>query len=135
MNQLDLVSGSYTFILFHFYSFIHQTDFQFVSSSALAIAEPPRETYGDDDSDSMTGSTLSLNRPGKCDLFHLFLSYNFRFIIVVIFDPFILFKGVSNNHGPNHSAATTSASSSSPSSSFTPSSNSVSSNYAYTGRP
>ena len=35
--------------------------------SALAIAEPPRETYGDDDSDSMTGSTLSLNRPGKCD--------------------------------------------------------------------
>ncbi|XP_046455559.1 serine/threonine-protein kinase Tao-like [Daphnia pulex] len=74
--------------------------------SALAIAEPPRETYGDDDSDSMTGSTLSLNRPG-----------------------------VSNNHGPNHSVATTSASSSSQSSSFTPSSNSVSSNYAYTGRP
>jgi hypothetical protein len=35
--------------------------------SALAIAEPPRETYGDDDSDSMTGSTLSLNRPGKCE--------------------------------------------------------------------
>nr|CAH0110741.1 unnamed protein product [Daphnia galeata] len=74
--------------------------------SALAIAEPPRETYGDDDSDSMTGSTLSLSRPG-----------------------------ISNNHGPNHSVATTSASSSSQSSSFTPSSNPVSSNYTYTGRP
>lgn len=34
-------------------------------SSALAIAEPPRESYGDDDVDSVTGSTLSLNRPGK----------------------------------------------------------------------
>lgn len=33
--------------------------------SALAIAEPPRESYGDDDSDSLTGSMLSLNRPGS----------------------------------------------------------------------
>lgn len=34
--------------------------------SALAIAEPPRESYGDDDdSDSVTGSMLSLHRSGN----------------------------------------------------------------------
>ena len=38
---------------------------QLWNCSALAIAEPPRESYGDDDSDSVTGSMLSLHRPGK----------------------------------------------------------------------
>jgi len=79
--------------------------------SALAIAEPPRESYGDDDSDSVTGSMLSLHRPGAA----------------------------SNHHGP--SQATSSASSSSPSAyahaaaSSSTSSSSSSSNFAYSGRP
>lgn len=39
--------------------------------SALAIAEPPRESYGDDDdSDSVTGSMLSLHRSGTSSNHH-----------------------------------------------------------------
>ena len=47
---------------YHIYHFFLIICFPF---SALAIAEPPRESYGDDDSDSLTGSMLSLNRPGN----------------------------------------------------------------------
>lgn len=39
--------------------------FTISNTSALAIAEPPRESYGDDDSDSITGSTVSLGRSSK----------------------------------------------------------------------
>jgi len=48
-----------------FYHIYHSFKIICFLFSALAIAEPPRESYGDDDSDSLTGSMLSLNRPGN----------------------------------------------------------------------
>ena len=61
-SQLDLVLGIIPTVFIIFIIFFLIICFPF---SALAIAEPPRESYGDDDSDSLTGSMLSLNRPGN----------------------------------------------------------------------
>lgn len=104
--------------------------------SALAIAEPPRESYADDDSDSITGSMLSLHRPGKslefCSGVFLLHSFITACDEIIIYQAVLFIKtGVSNNHA----AANNSTSSGSPSAYSSASSSSPSSNYAYSGRP